>query len=167
MTRHEAIAALKQRLAKAESERDAWRASGRQENYLEAYSMVEALQIQLDQMERAPPASNECSPPSELATASLPLLIHYSGGSYYYRGYRYDRLTDAANYARLDIGRQPEDMPSMLPAPHEAACEPTDAEQELMRTLSITYRDGVFHLRDYRYDRLADAVEYAKLKTAL
>jgi hypothetical protein len=41
------IAALRQRLAKAVHDRDAWRASGKQENYLEACSMVDALEVQL------------------------------------------------------------------------------------------------------------------------
>ena len=46
------IAALHRRIAKAEADRDAWRAAGRHESYLEAYSMVEALEVQLDQLER-------------------------------------------------------------------------------------------------------------------
>ena len=48
MSFREEIATLRARIAKAESERDSWRASGRQEKYLEAYSMVEALELQLD-----------------------------------------------------------------------------------------------------------------------
>lgn len=52
LTIHADIDALRQRIAKAETDRDAWRASGRQENYLQAYSMVEALETQLDQLER-------------------------------------------------------------------------------------------------------------------
>ena len=47
------IAEVKARLAKAESERDAWRAAGRQENYLAAYCMAEALSLQLDRLEAA------------------------------------------------------------------------------------------------------------------
>ena len=47
------MAALRDRIAKAESERDAWRASGMQEKYLEACSMVEALELQLDQLRQA------------------------------------------------------------------------------------------------------------------
>jgi hypothetical protein len=47
------IAVLRQRIAKAESDRDTWRAAGRQENYLEACSMVDALGVQLDQIERS------------------------------------------------------------------------------------------------------------------
>ena len=43
------IDALRSRVAKAESERDAWRAAGPQEKYFEAYFMVEALESQLDQ----------------------------------------------------------------------------------------------------------------------
>lgn len=52
LTIHADIDALRRRIAKAKADRDAWRASGQQENYLEAYSMVEALGTQLDQLER-------------------------------------------------------------------------------------------------------------------
>jgi hypothetical protein len=44
----EDIGSFKQRIARTEAERDAWRAAGRHEKYLEAYFMVEALQIQLE-----------------------------------------------------------------------------------------------------------------------
>jgi hypothetical protein len=47
------IAALRLRIEKAEHDRDAWRASGRQENYLEACSMVEALEVQLARLMRS------------------------------------------------------------------------------------------------------------------
>lgn len=53
MSVHEDIAALQVRIARAESERDSWRVSGMQEKYLEAYSMVEALELQLDFLRRA------------------------------------------------------------------------------------------------------------------
>jgi len=49
MTFQQAVDALRSRIAKAESERDAWRAAGPQEKYVEAYFMVEALESQLDQ----------------------------------------------------------------------------------------------------------------------
>jgi hypothetical protein len=49
MTVGEDIAALRVRIAKAESERDTWQACRMSEKYLEAYSMVEALELQLDQ----------------------------------------------------------------------------------------------------------------------
>lgn len=53
MTLHDDVAAIKKRIAKAESERDAWRAAGPEEKYLEAYFAVEALQLQLDARVRA------------------------------------------------------------------------------------------------------------------
>jgi hypothetical protein len=47
MTLLEEITALRVRIDKARSQRDAWRMSGMQEKYLEAYSLVEALELQL------------------------------------------------------------------------------------------------------------------------
>ena len=56
MSSREDIAAIQVRIAKAESERDGWQACGRQEKYLEAYSMVEVLELQLDRLRK-----NVCS----------------------------------------------------------------------------------------------------------
>jgi hypothetical protein len=53
MSFQEDIAALQVRIARAEAERDSWRVSGMQEKYLEAYSMVEALELQLDRLRQA------------------------------------------------------------------------------------------------------------------
>jgi hypothetical protein len=53
MTLQEDIAAMQVRIAKAESERESWRVSGMQEKYLEAYSMVEALELQLEHLRQA------------------------------------------------------------------------------------------------------------------
>lgn len=49
MTYQQDIDSFKDRIARAESERDAWRLAGREEKYLEAYFMVEALELQLDE----------------------------------------------------------------------------------------------------------------------
>ena len=49
MTFEEDIDSFNDRIAKAKSERDAWRIAGREEKYLEAYFMVEALELQLDE----------------------------------------------------------------------------------------------------------------------
>jgi len=48
----EDIDAMQVRIAKAEADRDTWRQSGMQEKYLEAYSTVEALELQLDLLRR-------------------------------------------------------------------------------------------------------------------
>lgn len=53
MSAQDDIVALQVRIARAESVRDSWRVSGMQEKYLEAYSMVEALELQLDFLRRA------------------------------------------------------------------------------------------------------------------
>ena len=52
MTNPQDIEAIKTRLCEAESARDAWRAAGREEKYLEAYVTVEALRLQLDARSR-------------------------------------------------------------------------------------------------------------------
>jgi hypothetical protein len=56
MTTQEDIDAIKTRLVKALSERDAWLAAGVPEKYLEAYSMVEALELQLERFRTDPSA---------------------------------------------------------------------------------------------------------------
>jgi hypothetical protein len=48
MTLAHDIAALEQRIAQEEEKRDAWRAVGANEKYMEAYGMVEALELQLE-----------------------------------------------------------------------------------------------------------------------
>jgi len=48
MTFAEDIAALELRISREEHKRDAWRIAGPEEKYLEAYSMVEALELQLE-----------------------------------------------------------------------------------------------------------------------
>ena len=53
MTLQENIAALQSRIVRAEATCDTWRASGMQEKYLEAYCMVEALELQLDGLRKA------------------------------------------------------------------------------------------------------------------
>jgi len=54
MTDEDDIDTLKERIAKAESERDTWRSAGREEKYLEAYVIVKALELQLDEQLRQP-----------------------------------------------------------------------------------------------------------------
>lgn len=60
MSPQEDIAGLQLRIARAESERDSWRVSRMQEKYLEAYSMVEALELQLDLLRQAARLGARC-----------------------------------------------------------------------------------------------------------
>lgn len=50
MILHDEIATLRAVIAKREAERDAMRASGRQEKYLAAYCDVETLELRLEQL---------------------------------------------------------------------------------------------------------------------
>jgi hypothetical protein len=186
MTFNEEIAALRARLAKAEFDREAWRTSGMQEKYLEAYSLVDALELQLDRLrqeglrtslkndERVPaphrgePASanaigSAADTPGERERLMAEFSIAYNGRHYEYGRYRYERLADAVSYARLRraMGTAAEaDGPMPLPQPIES---PDASQREMMAQFAITFEDGVYRLGSYRYDRLVDAVNYARL----
>jgi len=168
------ITEVKARLAKAESERDTWRSAGKQESYLAAYSMAEALRDQLDKLEasvraarasaatRGPVTAMPADAMDPRARQMAELCITFDGRVYRYRGYRYERFADVVNYARLDRARA-----FVEPAPPDATTMeelqvPSLAESSLMRTLDITFANGFFHWGEYRYDRLADAVAYAR-----
>jgi hypothetical protein len=162
------IADVKARLARAESDRDRWRGSGVQEKYLD--SVVEALELQLDGLRQAARRSNATSEPLLPAARGAPgaegererlmaeLSIAFNGRHYYYDCYRYDRLVDAASYGRL---HRPAGGTCPMPLPENVE-SPSESQREVMSELGITFRDGVYHLGPYRYDRLADAVEYAR-----
>ena len=156
-TLREQLAALRLRISGAESQRDAWRAAGSMEKYLEACSLVDALELQLASLE----ASAQTTAPA--ARVAEPRIC-YDGRSYQYRGYRYDRFIDAVNYARLDCARGFSDAAGGDAVTGQAPAPPSEAECALMQALAITFEDGTFRWREYRYDRLADAVAYATLQ---
>jgi hypothetical protein len=111
MTQAKEISDLQERIARAQSECDVWRTAGRQELHLEAYTRVEALELQLDWLRARKPAADE-------GLTAQPVAIEI----------------------------------------------PDDAQRELMGSLAISFRDGMYHLGEYRYERLADAVAYARLR---
>lgn len=148
------IAAAQARITKAESERESWRVSGRQEKYLEACSMVDALELQLEGLRRAGPRIKETLGEREGLMAQF--SIAFNGRHYFYGTYRYDDLAHAVSYAKL--------QPGLVAAPEQLEA-PSEAQSELMKSLSITYQNGVYHLGTYRYDRLADALDYARLSS--
>ena len=165
MSSREDIVALQVRIARAESERDSWRGSGTQEKYLEAYSMVEALELQLDRLRKAPPsvAKSDKAPLPERERLMAEFSIAFNGRHYLYGPYRYDHLADAVNYARLQLtNASAGERFGSMPAPEQVEA-PSESQRQLMNTLDITYLDGVYRLGAYRYDRLADAIAYARL----
>ena len=102
MTVEVEIAALKGRLAIAESERDAWRAAGWMENYLAACSMVDSLALRLERLEATPrDADAVLVQPTESELVLMGALgIRRVDGVYCWGEYRYERLADALAYAK-------------------------------------------------------------------
>jgi hypothetical protein len=80
---------------------------------------------------------------------------------YFYDGYSYDRLSDAIAYAQLVRG-QPHPPGPSSPAQLESSESPTASDWQLMRELSISFEYGRFVFEGFRYDRLADAANYAR-----
>jgi hypothetical protein len=178
MTFNEEIVAMRARIAKAEAERDTWRTSGMQEKYLEAYSAVEALEIKLEALrqqglrnrarveETAPAPAVSTQPAGDGQRLMAGFSISYNGRHYRYDRYRYDLLEDAVDYARLQCALPQSkrlDAVEVMP-PAEEVGLPDEPARELMVAHGITFQDGVYRLGEYRYDRLVDAVNYARLR---
>lgn len=92
--------------------------------------------------------------------ANPELGIWFDGRAYHYQQYRYDRLQDAVAYATLDRDR-PDFHEEPLPCYWTEWQGPTSAEAARMTPFGITYQHGFYHYRAYRYDFLADALDYA------
>jgi hypothetical protein len=172
MTLKDEFAALTGRIAKARADLAAWQAAGAQEKYFEAYSLVDALELQLAQLRQAGLAVNEDTTPMPAAAPAVrealmdELSISYSGRHYQYGRYRYDLLDDAVDYAKLQRS-----MPAVVDlegsGPLSEQVDIPDASQrELMASLDISFVGGMYHFGPHRYDRLADAVNYARLRRA-
>jgi hypothetical protein len=89
--------------------------------------------------------------------------IRYDGRHYIFEDYRYDRFADAVSYAQLMRARaQPQQEPHQ--SKYDKIIESPDGlDRRLMKTLHISFSAGVYEFRGYRYDRLVDAVNYARL----
>jgi hypothetical protein len=97
--------------------------------------------------------------------SAVELGIGFDGRYYRYRDYRYDRLSDAITYAKLESLRSG-GSPSEALHPWLEPLRPTEAEGQLMGQFRITF-DGRCYIYDgYRYEHCIDAVNYAKLKEA-
>lgn len=89
--------------------------------------------------------------------------IGFDGRYYRYKDYRYDRLSDALNYAELESGRpgwQATHGFAQWLEPHQ----PTAAELALMAPLAVTFDGKYFNYESHRYERCIDAINYAKSK---
>jgi hypothetical protein len=89
--------------------------------------------------------------------------IDYDGRDYEYKGYRYRRLTDALAYARLMRSRPTQESAGGSFSQRKRFAPPTDADRTLMASLDIGFEDSAYRFEGFRYDSLADAVNYARL----
>lgn len=97
---------------------------------------------------------------SDLADMSR-LGIHHIAGNFLYQQYRYGKLADAVNYAKLDRSRTDQrDAVNVLPAWVPAAA-PNNGDWRAMKELGITFDGTHYHFLNYRYDRFQDAINQA------
>jgi hypothetical protein len=173
------IAEIRTRIAKATLDCNTWRAAGFSEKYLEACSLMEALEVEMKALGGARvsaqtrevlhnPDGPAVSPPVTSITGDreqlmAELSIAYDGVRYYYDSYRYDRLDDAVNYARLQRSRAANQAWISMPTPAIVG-GPGDSDRRTMASSGITYEAGVYRLGEYRYDRLDDALAHARLR---
>jgi hypothetical protein len=94
------------------------------------------------------------------------LGIWFDGRAYHYQQYCYDRLQDAIDYATVDRD-WPKLHEQLLPRSWKEWHGPTPAEVTKMRTFGIVYEHGFYCYGAYRYDFLADALNYASRTTGL
>jgi len=92
--------------------------------------------------------------------------IHHDGRHYIFEVFRYDQFADAVSYAQLMRGRSRRQF-----EPHQSGHDkiiesPDGLDRKLMKGLHISFSAGVYEFRGYRYDRLVDAVNYARLVTS-
>ena len=87
-----------------------------------------------------------------------------SGRQFQFSHYLYDRFEDALGYAKKQrLAPSASDDADHLP-PARTVEDPDPAQQRQMVTHGITFEGGVYHLGEYRYDRLKDAVDYADVQ---
>jgi len=90
--------------------------------------------------------------------------VHYDGCTYEYNGYRYDRLDDALAYARLMRTRPLQYDPRGPYRLRRDLGAESETNKRRMAALGIELKDGRFCYRGFRYDRLAEAMDYALLE---
>lgn len=92
------------------------------------------------------------------------LGVAFDGRCYWYHEYRYELLPDALNYARIDRAR-PTYEPKIYVYPEWRPPEKPSAEQQrAMSELGVSFDGKHYRYREYRYDHLADAINYARLQ---
>ncbi|MBK7900402.1 MAG: hypothetical protein KA603_10705 [Azonexus sp.] len=93
---------------------------------------------------------------------AMHLGIAFDGHQFVYHDFKYDRLPDAVAYAELEAARGEGQAPvTNLEAWHDRPV-PSAAERVIMQPLGIRFEGWRYRYHIYRYDRLADALNYAR-----
>jgi hypothetical protein len=90
-------------------------------------------------------------------------IVQY-GRYYWCEGYRYELLADAVAYAQVIRARRARRAIPSLPTRFEIVELPNASDRQLMTELSIAFENGRFVFEGFRYDRLIDAANYARLR---
>lgn len=91
--------------------------------------------------------------------------VTFDGRRYKYLEYQYDILRDALNYSLLDRAKSSHKMPIDVQMEWKEPHMPSVVDKQDMDRLSILFDGKYYHFKGYRYDHLADACSYAKLKS--
>jgi hypothetical protein len=89
--------------------------------------------------------------------------IVFDGRYYRYKSYRYDLLSDARDYAQLDVTRSESSVVVGDYGNWTEAEQPTEAERQTMADLSISFDGKYYRYEEYRYDQFSAAINYAQL----
>jgi hypothetical protein len=108
-------------------------------------------------IEKARPVESEEAQKSEFGIA-------FDGRNYRYREYRYDRVTDAIAYAKLDRSRPGYHAQAFVQPQWQEPKRPSALNQEVMDKLGISFDGKNYRFGEYRYDQFADAIRYAELR---
>lgn len=100
-------------------------------------------------------------PPDEQHEA-IELGIGFDGRQFQYRAYRYDKLSDAIDFAHLERSKLGFLSVFARPPVWAERHGPTEAEQRLMAEFAIAYDGKCFLADGYRYERLDDALNYVR-----
>jgi hypothetical protein len=109
--------------------------------------------------EGAPPAA---AGDDDVERRMKALLVTFDGVQYVYNGFRYDQRSDAMAYASLMQSRPEQFDKGNTMAPPPGFSPPSEAQRALMASLGIELGDHAYRFEGFRYDRLADAVAYAR-----
>ena len=93
------------------------------------------------------------------------LSITRHGRHYHFDGYRYELLSDAIVFAELVRARPSQPTQRSQQQAFEtcdAVQAPSAADRQLMQELSISLENYSFIFEGFRYDKLIDAVNYAR-----